>query len=231
MDDKRKGTGKMSGQKKKCGAKSKRTGNPCKNIPMKNGKCRLHGGKQGEIKDKKAFAEKMSESSKGNKNNLKTGEFESIWGDVLDQEEIDFLQARKQHTVIAMIDEELAIITVRERRMLQRIDKLRDAGDFTLVEIETETGYGQRNYKRTNIQKEKRQGTIGQIQAIEDALTRVQDKKAKLLDLKFNIEKGEGPQDVSGIEKFMVALNGAAKHAWKDEVAPEHEVEVEEGDE
>jgi len=29
----------------KCGAKSKRTGKPCQQPAMKNGRCRLHGGK------------------------------------------------------------------------------------------------------------------------------------------------------------------------------------------
>jgi hypothetical protein len=29
----------------KCGAKSKRTGKPCQAPAMKNGRCRLHGGK------------------------------------------------------------------------------------------------------------------------------------------------------------------------------------------
>ncbi len=32
-------------QARRCGAKSKRTGKPCKQPAMKNGKCRLHGGK------------------------------------------------------------------------------------------------------------------------------------------------------------------------------------------
>jgi len=29
----------------KCGAHSRSTGNPCKNASMKNGRCRMHGGK------------------------------------------------------------------------------------------------------------------------------------------------------------------------------------------
>ncbi|WP_369293602.1 HGGxSTG domain-containing protein, partial [Bacillus cereus] len=29
----------------KCGAKSRRTGLPCNNYPMPNGRCRMHGGK------------------------------------------------------------------------------------------------------------------------------------------------------------------------------------------
>src|SRR5262245_7016680 len=32
-------------QSKRCGAHSRRTGKPCRNGAMKNGRCRMHGGK------------------------------------------------------------------------------------------------------------------------------------------------------------------------------------------
>src|ERR1043165_4204597 len=32
-------------QSKRCGARSRRTGKPCRNGAMKNGRCRMHGGK------------------------------------------------------------------------------------------------------------------------------------------------------------------------------------------
>lgn len=35
-----------------CGAKSKRTGNPCKLYPCRNGRCHLHGGKSTGAKTK-----------------------------------------------------------------------------------------------------------------------------------------------------------------------------------
>jgi hypothetical protein len=31
----------------RCGAHSRRTGNPCRSPAMKNGRCRMHGGKAG----------------------------------------------------------------------------------------------------------------------------------------------------------------------------------------
>jgi hypothetical protein len=44
----------------RCGARSRRTGNPCKAPAMKNGRCRMHGGKS-------------SGAPKGNRNALKQG--------------------------------------------------------------------------------------------------------------------------------------------------------------
>lgn len=44
----------------RCGAKSRRTGKPCKAPAMKNGRCRMHGGK-------------ASGAPKGNRNALKHG--------------------------------------------------------------------------------------------------------------------------------------------------------------
>jgi len=38
-----------------CGARSKRTGNPCRQPPMKNGRCRLHGGKSTGPKTKEGL--------------------------------------------------------------------------------------------------------------------------------------------------------------------------------
>lgn len=46
----------------RCGAKGKRTGLPCRAPAMKNGRCRLHGGKS-------------SGPPAGNKNALKHGEY------------------------------------------------------------------------------------------------------------------------------------------------------------
>jgi hypothetical protein len=33
----------------RCGARSKRTGKPCQGAAMPNGRCKLHGGKNGKV--------------------------------------------------------------------------------------------------------------------------------------------------------------------------------------
>lgn len=222
--DKRKGSTFMKEGHKQCEAKSKRSGQQCKMAAMANGKCRMHGGKVNH--------EAISEGLKGNKNGLKSGEFESIFFSfVTDPDELALIEQARNASILALINQEIQLITVREFRMSKRIEALKAAGDFTMVSIEEERGTSRSKYKRTNTRKEVQEGTLGQIQAIEDALTRVQDKKAKLIELKHNIEKGEGPKDTSGVEKFLVALNGAAKAVWGDEKAPEVEDEDQDGEE
>lgn len=69
-------------EQKRCGAKTK-SGEACKKTALKNGRCKLHGGKSTGPKDRA----KHSESLKGNKNALKHGLYETIWLDTLTEEE------------------------------------------------------------------------------------------------------------------------------------------------
>jgi len=161
--------------KKRCKARSKRTGEPCKRWAKEGWDvCHYHGAGGG--------------APAGNKNAVTTGEYETIWLDALDPEERVLFRA-VDTDVLKQLDEEIRLITIRERRMLQRIERLRAAGDFTVTRLTT----GGEKGKKTNLQEA--EGTLGQIQAIEEALTRVQEKKAKLLDLKHRIQSGLGSDD------------------------------------
>lgn len=197
-----------------CSAISKRTKKPCQTIAMKNGKCHMHGGKSTGPKDK----EKHSKSLMGNKNNIPTtGEFEYIGFDTFIEEEMQLINSMNFH-VTELLDQEIQLMTLREYRMMRRIQALMDAGDFTITQIEEESGIGSTRFKRTNIRKETKQGTLGQIQAIEEALTRLQGKKIRLLELRHTIESEiGGGKDTTGIERFLSALNGAAKKVWSHE--------------
>jgi uncharacterized protein YjcR len=134
----------------------------------------MHGGKSTGPPP-----EKMQQ----NKNALKTGEHETIWLDTLD-------------------DDEIRLTTIRERRMMQRIQKLKTY-DFTTVKITQGTEKG----KCTDL--EERQGVLGQIQAIEEALTRVQAHKAKLIDLQHRLEMDSegGDNGGQGIQDFIEATS------------------------
>lgn len=165
-------------QRKRCGAKTRSKdagGRPCQRWAMKNGRCRLHGGKNVGAK-------------KGNKMALKTGEYETIWYDVLEEEEVLFLQDLKLD-VETQLDEELKLITVRERRMMQRIMDLKDDA-FIVTERtdESEEGFGKGGAIDVQKRTRKREMSLKVIQSIEEALTRVQDKKAKLLELKLKVQ-------------------------------------------
>lgn len=136
--------------KRRCKAKN-RKGEQCKNWAKPGWEvCHYHGAGGG--------------APPGNKNAVKTGEYETILLDALDDDERVLFHA-VDTDVLKQIDEELRLITIRERRMLQRLNGLRSSGDqFGMFEL---------------------------IQAIDDALTRVQDKKARLLELKHKVKVEE----------------------------------------
>lgn len=193
-----------------CGART-RKGTICRNPQgfrtphFGQGRCYLHGGLS-------------TGPPKGNKNAVKTGEYEAIWLDVLDPDE-----QRLYHEIdtdkLQQVNLEIRLLEIRERRMLQRIDNLRKA-EFTVVE--TETTEGIEKGKDTNLITEKRRGILGQIQDIEEALTRVQAQKVRLIEAKHKIES-ELPPAAGDIEGYKKALRGEAKEVWADEIEAEDE--------
>lgn len=176
---------------KTCRAKT-RAGTPCKQPAgwgtnhFGEGRCKLHGGKS-------------TGPPKANKNAVKTGEYESIIFDVLDEEEKDLYYQigldRLQQT-----NDEIRLTDIRLRRMMKRIRTLQQA-NFTLVSYKEGI---ERDY--TTDLKEY-EGTLGQIQDIENAITRVQAHKVKLLDLKHKLEMDLGidDKDRENIQDFIAA--------------------------
>ena len=118
---------------------------------------------------------------KGNKNALTTGEFETLLFDSLNEEEKKLVQMVPQDKSDLLL-QEIRLLTVRERRMLQRIESIKNAVDhfadgtsadgMTLVKRQTDLDKDMCEY----------QGKLGQIQSIEEALTRVQGKKQKAIE-------------------------------------------------
>jgi uncharacterized protein YjcR len=117
------------------------------------------------------------EKMKGNKNSVKTGEYESIWLDSLEDDEKE-LYDLVEVDVMKTIDESLKLIYVRERRMLNRIKKLKEK-EFNVIQIEQRTGTDKNEQSVV-----KRELNTETIQRIEEGLTRLQDKKLRLLDMK-----------------------------------------------
>lgn len=158
-----------------CGAKT-RSGEPCKNGAMGNGRCRMHGG--------------MSTGApKGNKNAVKTGEFETIWVDALDDIERELFD-RIDTDALFQIDQEIRLLDIRERRMLMRIKDIQE-GKTTLFRYEDKADA---------------------IHRIEEALTRIQERKAKYLELINKLDPSEETEDDDG---FMDALKGRASEVWQ----------------
>ncbi len=176
-----------------CGAKT-RKGGRCKQKPMKNGRCYLHGGKS-------------TGPPKGSQNALKTGEYETILVETLDQDErelFDRVSTDKKN----LLEEELQLITFREHRILDLISRYREQlGELLLVSEENTDGTGPEG--PVNITKQKREAVEISIIRCEEALTRVQAQKRRLIDLahKMQLEDdGDSPLDrlaesIAGLRK------------------------------
>lgn len=156
----------------------------------------------------------------GNKKAVTTGEFETLFFDCLDPEEKMLAEAVSLDKEQLLL-QEIQLLTVRERRMLKRIENLRQA-DFTTVGIE--------KGEMTNLSEDR--ATLGQIQNIEDALTRVQARKQAAIDSlhRYGVDDARleielmrldlqalklGGQDTE-IEDdgFLEALNAEAGELW-----------------
>lgn len=125
---------------------------------------------------------------KGNKNAMITGEFESIFFDTLDEEEqylISNVTLEKKNMLLS----ELQLLTVRERRMMQRINKFKKLEGQT-SDITTLIEYGATN-NMVSTQQVKSKSKLSIIQNLEEALTRIQAQKRQCIDLLDKIERGE----------------------------------------
>lgn len=175
----------------------------------------------------------------GNKKAVTTGEFETLLFDCLDPEERQLAQAVLEDKTQLLL-QEIQLLTVRERRMLKRIELLRKSADEVGATLYGDSGMTVVS-RKIGIEKGKKtdlleyQGKLGQIQSVEDALTRVQARKQRAIEAlhKFGYDDARleletmkieltalklGGQDTEVKDDgFMTALNGAAGSLWGDE--------------
>lgn len=173
----------------------------------------------------------------GNKNAIKTGEFETLFFDTLEEDEkrlVDMVQPDKERLLL----QEIQLLTVRERRMMKRIDDLKSA---SVDAEENEKSAGMTAVKhKVGTEKDKDTdlveytGILGQIQAIENALTRVQAQKQRAIDtlhrfgydeIKLKIElmkaelamlKEDSQEEGTEDDGFMAAMSAEASGIWGD---------------
>lgn len=194
----------------------------------------------------------------GNKNAVTTGEYETIWFDCLTEEEQSLCAAINTDT-LSQVNDDLQLITLRERRMMERIKRLMEGLSEkerkVLQELHVEKNpievYDEKtgNTKVIHVPEprmviteitETETRRIDDIIKIEEALTRIQEKKTRLLTLKHTIEaanraseeqllkieklkaeisklKGDDDSDSSSADAFISALSGEVDEVWKDE--------------
>lgn len=173
----------------------------------------------------------------GNKNAVTTGEFETLLFDCMNDEEkrlIASVPTDKQQLLL----QEIQLLTVRERRMLKRIEAIKESVEYLpdgeLLEGMTLVSrkYGTEKDKATDLKEY--QGKLGQIQNIEEALTRVQARKQRAIeslhkfgfdDAQLQIEtkkldmaaraNGTMDDEETPDDGFMDALQGTIKNDWQ----------------
>ena len=194
--------------------------------------------KGGQPGNKNAAGNRGGSAPGKNKNAVTTGEFETLLFDCLNLEEQRLVQAVPEDKQ-ALLMQEIQLLTVRERRMLKRIELLRNAANEENKLAAGETGMtavghkkGLENDKETDLLEYR--GKLGQIQNIEDALTRVQARKQAAIDAlhrysvddaRLEIETmkvdlaalklGGQEQEVED-DGFLEALNTEAQELWED---------------
>ncbi|MGG3873249.1 phage terminase small subunit-related protein [Brevibacillus laterosporus] len=152
-----------------------------------------------------------------NTNAVKTGEYQSIWMDALSPEQVEILD-RINLDPIQQADEEIRLFTWREREMMLRIRNLKEGltekqrrvlqqrvTTKEPVQIHDEksgvskTVVLSRNELVTTEIEETEYRAIEDILSLEEALTRVQDKKLKAIQLKAQLLSNGG-----GTEKEII---------------------------
>ncbi|MBP1992535.1 phage terminase small subunit [Paenibacillus eucommiae] len=177
------------------------------------------GGPGGPLRNQKAF---------------KTGEYATIWLDTLEADE-KILLFEVETDPIAQIENEIRLLDLRERRMLQLRAKVLEGWDADNVSSKSELFRreigeqpkfdGDGNIEMVPVYEEslkeiertiKTPQKLERILAIEDALTRVQDKKGKYLDLKYKVAAKaltEEEQQLR-IEKLKAEVKAMNEKAW-----------------
>lgn len=168
----------------------------------------------------------------GNKNAVTTGEFEALLFDCLEEDEKSLVQSVPNDKEQLLL-QEIQLLTVRERRMLKRIEGLReDAREPGKDKARGMTAVRYRDGSEEDYTEYT--GILGQIQSIEDALTRVQARKQKAIDsmhrfgfddarLEIELMKVEleslklgGQEAEQEDDGFLNALNAEAGSLWED---------------
>ena len=153
----------------------------------------------------------------GNKKAVTTGEFETLLFDCLDEDEKRLI-ANTPENKQRLLLQEIGLLSVRERRMLKRIEAVKQSIGYmddrtsddgtTLVSIED----GEQGVKK------KYGGKLGQIQAIEEALTRVQARKQRAIE---SLHKFGYDDSQISLETKRVELAARASGEIEEEELPD----------
>lgn len=149
---------------------------------------------------------------KGSKNNLKTGMFEKIFFDTLNDDELVLISSVDNNKIKAL-EKELALLTVREYRVMKRIEETKN-------KVSILSSVQNRKLKNGNgslTEDELTTNSLSQFEALdklEETLTKIQDKKIRTIATiakleidyeRLQIEKGDSNNDIDTISTWLNA--------------------------
>lgn len=171
-------------------------------------------------------------AEKGNTRALKTGEYETIYDDLLTDEEKAIMKQQEIYDKKYQIISEIKILSIRERRIMQKIKIVNDGKDLTIIRMSKSASSYKGSGSTTTTEAE---STINIMQRLEEALTRVQEAKRRYIDSYHKIETDDrkleldlirlemeaAKDDSSNTEdmkddSFIQALNNSTEGAWND---------------
>lgn len=171
----------------------------------------------------------------GNKKAVTTGEYESIWMDALEEDEQELVDQIVTDPV-QQADEAIRLLTIRERRMLQRIGKLMEGltekQRRVLQELkgikDVMTVHDEASGKTKTVPFTRHELVISQIEEteyrviedilrIEEALTRVQAQKLKAIELKNRLQDEERQVRIEKLRFELQMLRGGEVDDTKDD--------------
>ena len=142
--------------------------------------------------NKNAVGNKGGHGTEDNKNAVVTGEYEKIYKDVLDDDELELYQSLEINDKEQLLISDYKLLSIRERRMLNRIKTLKQQGkDMTIDFIR------KKNSKAETETVTEAQPTINIIQRIEEGLTRVQEAKRKTIESLMKLDSEGENKDIN----------------------------------
>lgn len=185
----------------KCGAltrKKTKCANPkgYKTDRVGTGKCFLHGGDS-------------PGAPKGNKNAVTTGEYETLHVSALSPQE-SALYASLDISPRKQTEDAIRLFSVREHRILLRINRVEDAAEDGLGISSVTTHDGWNVKGKVDFSVAERTTTLDTIQRLEEALTRVQAQKLRAIDQLRAIVK-ENPPNTGGLDAIVAVIDRSAR--------------------
>ena len=211
------------------------TPNELKWIIQKNNWKRKSNRRKAQKGNKNAKGNKGGTGAKkGNKNAVTTGEYETLYYDLLSEEEKAIFNNYEVADKKQELLKELKWLEVRKFKMMKKIQEIEDKEKEMIVEDINKRQYNSINADETEITTHATHN-VNLLQKLYDSLTRIQEEKKKYIDSLHKIENddrkleleiirlereaakdGASEDDNVKDDSFIKALEDSAESTWDD---------------